>query len=71
MSLSKEYLKMLAIVLAGLFVWSVHKFAYELASMLLKQFEIVDPLWINGWLIIIFGATLILLGTPIKKLFNR
>lgn len=70
MKLNKEQFKVLAIILGGLLVWSVHRFLYELAGIAISKFGITSTLIQNGILIIIFGGLLLIYGTDIKKLFK-
>ena len=70
MKLNKAHLKVLAAILGGLFVWSAHKFLYELAGIVIGKFGITGPLMQNGVLVLIFGGALIFYGTDIIKLFK-
>ena len=67
---NKAQFKVLAIILGGLLVWSVHRFLYELAGIAISKFGITSPLMQNGILIIVFGGLLVLYGTDIMKLFK-
>ena len=70
MKLNKAKLKVFAVILGGLFVWSAHRFLYELAGIAISKFGITSTLMQNGVLIIVFGGLLILFGTDIMKLFK-
>ena len=70
MKLNKAQFKIFAVIIGGLFVWSAHRFLYELAGIAISKFGVTSPLMQNGVLILIFGGLLILYGTDIMKLFK-
>ena len=70
MKLNKAQFKVFAVILAGLFLWSVHRFLYELAGIVVSRFGVTSPLMQNGVLLLVFGGLLILWGTDILKLFK-
>ena len=70
MKLNKTQFKVFAVIVGGLFVWSAHRFLYELAGIVISKFGITSPLMQNGILILVFGGLLVLYGTDIMKLFK-
>lgn len=70
MKLNKAQFKIFAVIIGGLFVWSAHRFLYELAGIAISKFGVTSPLMQNGVLILIFGGLLVLYGTDIMKLFK-
>lgn len=65
------WLGFVLILITGLFIWSVHRFLYELSGMVLDHFGITNDLLQSGALMFILGMILIYKGKDLMKLFGR
>lgn len=59
------------VLVTGLFIWSAHRFLYELSGIVLDHFGITNDLLQSGVLMLILGVILIYKGEDLIKLFGK
>ena len=65
------WLGFILVLVTGLFIWSAHRFLYELSGMVLDHYGITNDLLQSGVLILILGAILIYKGEDLMKLLGK